>query len=127
MPMFAANAAKIAPPLSWPSPPAMDLASTRSGRDPHLSRDLTVALPERHLRGERGILGRGLDVAGGVDGPRADGVIARRRRAPVVGPEGPREEPGTWEGPSGSLQAPLPTRSRCHARPSARSALRGRH
>src|SRR5215213_9314294 len=53
--------------------------------------DLAVALPERGLAGQEGIVWRRLDLTVFGDGPRGDGVLTRGRRAPFGGPEGPRE------------------------------------
>ena len=47
-----------------------DLRRGSSG-DPDVPRDLSVALPIGLLVGDQGIVGRGLNIALGIDGPRA--------------------------------------------------------
>src|SRR3990172_11084876 len=63
--------------------------SFRALSDTNLPRQLAVRLPVRLLPHEHRIVHRRLDLSGGVDGPRDDGVLAGSGARPVEVPELP--------------------------------------
>ena len=114
-------------------PEATGAEGDRPGRGPsgdqHAAGDLPVALPERDLAGEEGIVRRGLDVAVLVERPRRDRVLARGRRRPSAASRTSRRTsvpaaPAT----AGARAAPASSpRRRPDLHPVDRRAPRGAH